>query len=86
MEFNLEDVEWLKINIDPWGEVKRKWASTLPARKALFQNEEFSIHEYFDQLSCLRIQRGIVLVNKGFIILKTFVQDEDFCKPFSAHF
>lgn len=62
-ESNPEDIEWLEENVDPWDEVEIKWERTLSDRKALFENKEFSIHDYFKQFPCLRMQRGISLVN-----------------------
>lgn len=60
----IDDLEWLERFLEPWDEVEEKWDNTFADRKALFRNDEnFTLHAYYQKFPCLKIQKGYTLVS-----------------------
>ncbi|KMQ86645.1 hypothetical protein RF55_14319, partial [Lasius niger] len=61
-----EHLKWLKLNVAPWSTVFQYWCATYDVRKLLFNDEKFSINDYFTLFPCLKTQNGKELLISDF--------------------
>lgn len=59
----MQDLNWLKINLEPWPVVTEKWQSTSGARKSMRGQKRFDVTEYLNDFKCLRQPSGHLLVS-----------------------
>lgn len=53
----------LRSQVSPWNEIQKLWQETCEARQTLLKTKNTSVAAYFHDYPCLRVQRGLELVN-----------------------
>ena len=60
MFLDIDNLNWLSSNLEPWNQVVKKWQESFESRRTLLN--DLQIHEYIDKFPCLKLQIGKQMV------------------------